>query len=236
MLRKGNRRARELLEQAVTAAHRTLGPGHRLTLDAVAKLAGRMAEDGQPEQARALLEQALAAIEGADPVPEVPLLVALLGDILTQRQELERAEPMLEYALAVSRDVNGPEHQWTLVIMATLAHHHATRGELDRAASLYEEVVMKSGQSLGYESPLGIDAMDRLGWTWQRQGALDKASQTLEEALRLSERVLGPSHPTTLGITKRLAATRLRQGKIGAAVTLATRKLGLPRAMRRNLG
>ena len=127
-----------LLEDALEASERALGPTDAMTLTMRSNLAGALHATGEFDRAAALLEQTLADSErvlGPDH-PSTLSTRANLAATLQSAGRLEDALVLLERTLADSQRVLGPAHSSTLGTRANLAVVLQSLGRVDAAVAL----------------------------------------------------------------------------------------------------
>ncbi len=149
--------------------------------------------------------------------------------------KLDRAVPLMEETLALSKTMLGPDHPATLTRMGNLAGCYQAAGKLDRALPLFEEALTLMKSKLGPDHPDTLTSMNNLAAGYGDAGRLDRALPLFEETLALMKSKLGPDHPDTLtsmGRPSRLQLPGCCRDKLDRALplfeeTLAARKTKL---------
>jgi serine/threonine protein kinase len=131
-----------------------------------------------------------------------------------------RAVAQFQQALALRRQVLGPDHPETLDTMTSLAEAHRSGGQLDRARALHEEALRLAKAKLGAAHPATLRSLGSLAATYHEAGQAGRALPLLEETLRLRKAALGPEHPLTLASMNDLGVAYHQAGRLDLALRL----------------
>lgn len=211
-----------LLEDALEASERALGPTDAITLTMRSNLAGALHATGELDRAAALLEQTLADSErvlGPDH-PSTLSTRANLAATLQSAGRLEDALVLFERTLADSERVLGPAHSSTLGTRANLAVVLQSLGRVDAAVALLEHTLADSEAVLGVDHPSTLSHRAQLAAATQQSGQIDRALALWQQTAADSDRLLGPGHPSTLVARSNLAAALEAIGRTDEAVAL----------------
>jgi tetratricopeptide (TPR) repeat protein len=211
-----------LLEEALEASERALGPTDAMTLTIRSSLAGALHATGELDRAAALLEQTLADSErvlGLDD-PSTLSTRANLAATLQSAGRLEDALVLLERTLADSERVLGPAHPSTLGTRANLAVVLQSLGRVDAAVALLEQTVADSEALFGSDHPSTLSHRAQLAAATQQNGQLERALALWQQTAGDTDRLLGPGHPSTLVARSNLAAALEAIGRTEDAVAL----------------
>ena len=196
-----------------------LDPDDPDTLSSMNNLARVLFRQRKLEEARKLLEKALAArkrVRGREH-PDTLRSMSNLAIVLGELGKLEEARKLCEETLAARKRVLGAEHADTLGSMHNLASTLFRQRKLEEARKLDEETLAIRKRVLGPEHPDTLGSMNNLAAVLQGLGKLEEARKLDEETLAIRKRVLGPEHADTLGSMTGLAVVLRGQGKLEEA-------------------
>jgi len=125
-----------------------------------------------------------------------------------------------ERALALLRQVHGPDHPDTLETMNNLAMAYLDTGRLADALVLLEEALKTSRAKLGPDQTLTLVSMGNLAHAYTQAGRLADALPLHEEALKRIEAQFGPDHMHTLTALNNLANAYRSAGRLAEALPL----------------
>jgi tetratricopeptide (TPR) repeat protein len=162
-------------------------------------LAGALLFQGEPSQARPILEQALAiSVRGYGFTHPRSLSIRNnLAVTIRQLGGINEAAQLHAEVLEARLKVSGAEDRDTLVAASNLAEALLVQGKLAEARSLQEKTLETSRRVLG-ENDLGTLLQENnLGVILSAQGDFSGARKLLEKALSSRKRILGPRHGDT---------------------------------------
>jgi tetratricopeptide (TPR) repeat protein len=134
--------------------------------------------------------------------------------------QLDKALPLLEETLTLTKAKLGADHPNTLGSMNNLALGYQDARQLDKALPLLEETLTLKKAKLGADHPDTLNTMNNLANGYHASGQRDKALPLFEETLKLRKATLGPDHPETLAVLEQLISAYRDSG--GVPKTLDT--------------
>jgi serine/threonine protein kinase/Tfp pilus assembly protein PilF len=150
-----------------------------------------------PEQARPLLEQALALGRrvGGPEHPRVAQTLNDLGVLTRMHDNAADSVAMLKEALAIRRRLLGPRHKDVAVTLSELGRSYESQGDGERAEALAREALAMRRELLGSRHRETATSMGDLGLLLWRKGDLAGAKPLLRQSLEISRAALGDHHP-----------------------------------------
>ncbi len=164
------------------AAH---GEGHVEVVESLANLGAALYFLGCDEEAAAAFARAVGLVDrhGFERSPNFAYVLNNLGALYVRMGRRAEAERTLERALAVEREVLGPDHY---LVAATLQHlgdlAEAAPGGLARAIALHGDALALRERTLGPDHPAVALSLLRLGRVAVRQGRPSAARPLLRRA------------------------------------------------------
>jgi tetratricopeptide (TPR) repeat protein/predicted Ser/Thr protein kinase len=177
------------------------------------------------------LDTASVEVEGKfedEPLVEAAIRMTL-GATYKQLGEYDAAEPHLERALELRRDILGEQDRDTVKSMGALGAVYEKHGLYEKAEPLLVRALDLSRRVLGKEDYDTVVCMSDLGELYRAQGRFGEAEPLLTEALEISQRELGQEHPTTLVHLNNLALVHGYMGRYDEAEPLFVRALEIRR-------
>jgi non-specific serine/threonine protein kinase/serine/threonine-protein kinase len=168
---------------------------------------------------REILDKASKEIDtglAQDPETQAQLM-GVMGEVYESLGLQPRAQPLLEHALEIQRQVHGPRNRETLKAADDLVWLLFEEGHYAEAETLGRETLDIRRQVLGPEHPDTLTSMRHLGSTLQQESRCAEAEKMLRELLDIERRVFGPEHPETLRTTTNLGATLIVEGRSSEA-------------------
>jgi serine/threonine protein kinase/tetratricopeptide (TPR) repeat protein len=150
-----------------------------------------------------------------------------IGSAFSGVGEAKLAIPHLERAVALDKQIAGPDHPDTLRTVTALAAAYEQAGRWTEAVALYEEALRLQKTKLGPDHPDSLTTMEHLAWAYRDVGRLAEAVQMDEETLKLCKARFGPDHPSTLKAMSSLALVYERASRIAEALALCEEALKL---------
>jgi CHAT domain-containing protein/Tfp pilus assembly protein PilF len=111
--------------------------------------------------------------------------------------EYDKAEPLLQHALAIREKALGAGHPNTARALSHLANLYKNKGDYARAEPLLQHALTIREKALGAEHPDTAMALLNLATLYQVKGNYAKAEPAYQRALAIWEKALGPEHPHT---------------------------------------
>jgi serine/threonine-protein kinase len=153
-------------------------------------------------------------------------MLGVLGTILVNMREYDRARPLLESALLLRRAQLRADHPDLAESMFQLAMLHRDMGENESAAALLTPALAIQAAQLGEEHPRTVETRLRLSLLGN---SVDSVLAADRRALALSLRTHGPEHAAVAESMLRLAMTLRRKGAHEESEALFRRSLALRR-------
>ncbi|HEV7786147.1 MAG TPA: serine/threonine-protein kinase, partial [Thermoanaerobaculia bacterium] len=185
--------AAPLLEGALAARRRALGPGSleaAQSLDHVAAVRFQRSDFKGSEQ---LLRQALALKRrrlGSDDL-EVARTLNQLGDTVAQRGDPKKAEGPHREALAIAHRIEGPAGPTVAASLVALANRANELGKYPAAEKLLHEGLEMETRLLGAQNPVVVHDQEAYGSLLISQGNYPAAEGVIRSALEVERRILG---------------------------------------------
>jgi serine/threonine-protein kinase len=195
--------------------------------EARARLAEVLVERGQPDAARTLLDEALAA-PGGNEASRLRDLAAL-GVVRFRAGDLPGAEETLRAALDASRALNTEKHTATAQIEHDLAVVLLQRGAAQDALALLQKAQTTRRELLGEKHPDFAQTLFELGVAHGRTGDRATAAQRFGEALAIQRATVGENHPNVASTLNSLGALAWRQGDVDTAIARTREAIGVSR-------
>ncbi len=240
------RAAEELYTQALEQQRRFLGAGSVKCAETLNDLGVLFRTTGRLEQAEKSLREALdlrrAALErqGTDPVPDAAALrkgrkdvattMTNLAAVLKNRGAHEPAEALYREAIAIFRDVLGPEHYHVAVCANNLGLLLVDTGRYEEAEVLYLEALAIRRKVFGDRHPAVVIGRTNLGLLFVATGRYQEAEPHFREALDLA-RLLPGDRNALANALNNLADLLARVGRFDEAEPLAREALGIRREL-----
>ncbi|HVS03241.1 MAG TPA: serine/threonine-protein kinase [Thermoanaerobaculia bacterium] len=188
---------------------------------------------GDAITARELLERGVARID-AELAGQPTIQAELLGVVGTAFKELglyERAEPLLERALALRRQELGEEHPEVAASSSHLAALYYAQGDYGGAEALHRQALAIGRKLYRGDDPAVAGFLDDLSVVLRAQRDLEEAGALAREALAMRRRLLGGSHPDVAKSLVNVAVPLYLRGEYDAAEPLYREALGMRRRL-----
>jgi tetratricopeptide (TPR) repeat protein len=215
------------IDAALALAGRVLDARDASVASLRAHVGAALRSVGELEQARALLEQALAADvanAGADH-PVTATSRANLAMVLAELGELEPAQRMLQQALRVTVARVGEDDPEVAAQCCNLALILVRRGDIAGARALLERSLDIDARMLGADHPSMARSRANLALVLEKQGYPEMAARLLARALEDEIRHAGPDHPRVATARSNLAMVLDKLGQSDQARTLLEQAL-----------
>lgn len=172
-------------DSALILFRKSYGNDHPLLSGYLRVKAILLADSGQSEEAKELLEECLALNQRLyGPTHEnLGSVLSDLGTIASDQNDPVGAEAYFRQSLAV-RGEDGPP-QGRAITKSLLAGAVEKQGRYDEAESLYMESLSLDRETYGNVHPYIADGLNNIGQMWEDLGETDKAMTYYEEALAL---------------------------------------------------
>jgi tetratricopeptide (TPR) repeat protein len=212
--------ALEPAEQALATFRSTLGPGHRLALNAETNIASLYWDLDDFKQAREWNERAIARLEvtlGADHF-HVWRARQNLALVLWDVGELAAAEQLLRSAGERYRTLLHEDDAHRLGTLVNLATLVGERGRVVEAERILVDVLIRYERTLGPEHPRTMLTLNNLAAIVSTSGRYDDALLQYSTAVERYVRALGPRHPATLRARHNRVYMLARTGQLPQAI------------------
>ncbi len=180
-----------------------------------------------------LLDRGLDRAEELEGQPEVQAdMFNTVGRAYAELAQFDKAEPLLERALAMRRELYGDVHEdvaWTLNALASARMD--ARGDFDRVEPLLQEAVEIRRQISPEDDPDLALAVASVGSLQYRRGALPAAEESFRESLEVLNRADPPDSAMMNNTLSNLGLTLLRLGKTDEAESALRAALAGHRAL-----
>ncbi|MBD2425979.1 tetratricopeptide repeat protein [Phormidium sp. FACHB-1136] len=158
-------------------------------------------------------QRAIASTEAADVFHD-------MGMYLLERGEYALADPLLQKALDLRRNLLGDEHEDIADSLNSAARSHELQGRYSEAEPLYQQALAMYQRLFGDEHPDVATSLNNLAVLYQKQGRYGEAEPLFQDALAMRKRLLGDEHPDVAGSLNNLAGLCDHQGRYGEAKPL----------------
>ncbi len=187
-------------------------------------------ETGEPT-VRALLDAGAERISkqlAGQPELQAEMLT-VVGRVYQRLGARDRAQPLLEEALAIGRRVAGPEHERVAQSLNDLGVLLREKGDYAAAGPMLEQALAMRRRLLGSEHADVAVTLVELGRASSDQGSPERAEPLLREALTIRRKVLGEEHRETATSLSDLAALLRQKGDLAGAELLLRQCLAINR-------
>jgi tetratricopeptide (TPR) repeat protein len=199
------------LRDAVTLAERTSPPNDRTVADALSKLAVGLVGAGQPAEARAPTERALAIVEanlGPDH-PDLTLPLMVQGGLAFDLGDYPAAQRSYRRALAIFDRIGESPTYETAEAIEGLGNTVHALGARDEAQELQERALAIRRAIGGDDEPRVADSHINLGIVLLAQGKIDEARRHYQRGLAIARAAYGPDHPLVAAALRELAVLEI---------------------------
>lgn len=173
---------------------------------------------GEEISARDLLNRGIDRTAYLVNQPEIQAnMLEVLGRILTQLGDFDKAEELLSQSIEIRTDLFGDNHTETISSYEYLGSLLSARGELFDAQNVLEGAISQRNELLGTQQAALSGANTELGYVYRRLGKFQEAEELYRRLIDIYESSLGPNDPLTLLSISSLAVTLHGQGKLEEA-------------------
>lgn len=152
-------------------------------------------------------------------------ILTVMGRIYRRLGAFDKAQPLLEQALASGAEAFGAEHVTLAQTLHDLGVLQADRGDYTGAQARLERALEMRRKFLGAEHPEVAVTLSELGRVYQDQGRNEAAEPLHREALRVRRKVLGDEDPETAVSQSDLASVLRLGGDLDGAEALLRQSL-----------
>nr|WP_051158525.1 FxSxx-COOH system tetratricopeptide repeat protein [Nodosilinea nodulosa] len=143
-----------------------------------------------------------------------------MGAYLLERGQYPLAEPLLQKALDLRRNLLGDEHEDIAASLDRAARTHELQGCYGEAEPLYQDALAMKKRLLGDEHPDVATSLNNLALLYKDQGRYGEAEPLYQDALAMKKRLLGDEHPDVALSLNNLAMLYHNQGRYAEAEPL----------------
>jgi tetratricopeptide (TPR) repeat protein len=154
-----------------------------------------------------------------------------LAEACQTAQDLDRALPLYEQALAKCRAKLAPDHPYTLTVLDNLGTAYQDKGLLEKAMPLFEEALTNGKQKYGLDHPDVLTTMNNLAALYWAMKKPEQAIPLFEEALPRCEKLQGPEHFATIRTAFNLAMNYNDAKQLDKAIAICEQWLPRARAL-----
>ena len=137
------------------------------------------------------------------------------------------AEGPWTQALALRKQVLGPEHPDVATSLNNLAGLYHAQGRYAKAEPLYQRALVILEKALGPEHPDVAASLNNVAELYKAQGRYAKAEPLFERSLVIQEKTLRPEHPRVAASLNNVAGLYHAQGQYAKAEPLYQRSLAI---------
>jgi tetratricopeptide (TPR) repeat protein len=164
--------------------------------------------------------------------PEIQAeMLTVIGRVYQRLGLPDKAQPLLEDALAIGRRAVGPEHERVAQSLNDLGVLLRDKNDLAAAAPLLEQALDLRRRLRGREHEDVAVTLVELGRLYSDQGLPARAEPLYREALAIRRKVWGESHRETATSLGELALLLWQQGDLAGAEPLFRQALATSRAV-----
>jgi serine/threonine protein kinase/Flp pilus assembly protein TadD len=225
-------KAQPLLEEAVAAGRRALGPEHERIAQSLNELGVLLRDRGNIAAAGPILEEALAMRRKllGNGHKDVAVTLVELGRVYGDQGNDQRAEPFFRESLAIRRKALGEEDHETAVSLSDLAHVLRRRGDLAGAESLFRQALPIFRKTRGEDHPHVATILNNLALIVADREDYPASETLFRQSLAMDRKALGEKHPDVAAKLINLSRALLEQGKYEEAASVLEEGLQITQA------
>ena len=144
----------------------------------------------------------------------------VMGAYLLERGQYVLADPLLQTALDLRRNLLGDEHEDIAASLDQAARLYYYQGRYGEAEPLYQDALAMYKRLLGDEHPDVASSLNNLALLYFNQGRYGEADPLYQDALAMYKRLLMNEHPDVASSLNNLALLYNNQGRYGEAEPL----------------
>jgi tetratricopeptide (TPR) repeat protein len=163
--------------------------------------------------------------------PELATSLDHLSKLYFDQGRYLEAEPLLQKALALRKDLLGKEHLGVADSLDHLANLYATQGRYPDAEVLYQNALEIYQDNLPGSYPLVASSLNNLANVYEAQGRFGEAEPLYQEAIHLFQQKFGKEHTLVSSSLNNLANLYAKQGRYLEAEPLYKRALDIDKRL-----
>jgi tetratricopeptide (TPR) repeat protein len=225
-------KAQPLLDEAVAAGRRALGPEHERIAQSLNELGVLLRDKGNVAAAGPVLEEALAMRRKllGNEHKDVAVTLVELGRVYGDQGNDQRAEALFRESLTIRRKALGEEDHETAVSLSDLAHVLRRRGDLAGAESLFRQALPIFRKTRGEDHPHVAAILNDLALIAADREDYPASEALFRQALAMDRKTLGEKHPDVASKLINLSRALLEQGKYEEAASVLQEGLQITQA------
>jgi eukaryotic-like serine/threonine-protein kinase len=219
--------ANALIQQSIDQ-RRTLHASPAEMMESLVALGLLRLAQGQPEDAKRLVDEGLQTGRRALPAsdPKVARAMMASGKVYDALDARDVAIPLLEKAVQAF-DRPGPPSLDLSAALRTLATSHYSAGHLDQAEKLIQRVLAIDRALGGPTHPSVASDLSTLGTIQYDRGDYPGSEKFRREALAAFRAWYGPDHPETASAAMLVAQSLVMEGRLDEATKLLEQALAI---------
>lgn len=147
--------------------------------------------------------------------PNLAVCIRKLAGLLIDMNDYNRAEMLINRAIAVDKKVGGSNSASDL---STLGMLYLRQGKYAQAEAPYKEALTLAEQKKGDSHPDVAACLNNLAWLYSNQSKFEEAQSLIERGLAIRQKSLGENHPATARNIANLAKILIEQRKYSEAI------------------
>jgi serine/threonine-protein kinase len=220
--------AEKLLTRSLELRRSRLPSSHPDVAVVLGDLGALRHAQGRFDEARRLLEQAVAGLEGsedADPARLAETMQALAIVLFREFGEHAHASRLLERALVLAEGASGARSELFARILQTTGSLQFETGALAAGEATYRRVLDIFESELGADHPWAGSALVSLAFVRLEQGKLDGIEDMYRRGLAILEHAYGPGHGKVAVALNNLGTFLTKAGRHDEAIEVLERAL-----------
>jgi tetratricopeptide (TPR) repeat protein len=186
-----------------------------------------LAEVGAQQELRDFTSQFegyLSLLRAADS-PELAESLERLGSLYYKQGRYLEAEPLLQKALNLTKQLAVADHSRVAIYLNNLASLYESQGRYSEAEPIYLQSLEIKERQLGTDHSVVATSLNNLASLYKSQGRYSEAEPLYLRSLEINERQLGVNHPIVATGLSNLALLYKSQGRYSEAEPLYLRSL-----------
>ena len=186
---------------------------------------------GDAITARELLTRGLEQVEALGDEEVQAEMLDVVGRVYQSLGQYDKAQPLLERALAMRRALLGETHLDVAASLNNLALVLKAKGSYEAAESFFREALAMRQDLLGAEHPDVAASLNNLGMVLHDRGDYEAAEPLYRASLAMRQHLLGEEHPDVAAGLNNLGLLLMEKGDYDEAEALHREALALRRKL-----